>query len=311
MKDTSKCQSMNELNAREILGSTPGASFKELKASYRRMIVLVHPDKVGQDSVSQDRAKEASSRLNHAWEYLENRERQGLLGKDDSVCSSSYQAPRGRATYPHECDICGYAPATKISAPIVTSFIYSVRRGKYELNACKACGLAMSRMALSETLLKGWWGLGLFLVPHAIYRYFKNLEALKKIGIPAYRDPEVVTLSQYPSMVPPSPFKQPGPLIASAIALTLIGAVLFGGGSSSNGSNTSTKPTMYFGEVGSCYEQVTDAEGQKIQMTDCTSTSATLRSIAVVEAAYLCPSTALYSTEAKLPDGTIKIACLQ
>ena len=55
---------MNELQAREILGCSKSAGIKELKASYRRMIVMVHPDKAGQDAVSQDRAKEASSRLN-------------------------------------------------------------------------------------------------------------------------------------------------------------------------------------------------------------------------------------------------------
>jgi len=303
---------MNELKAREILGCSSSATFKELKASYRRMIVLVHPDKAGQDSLSQERAKEASSRLNHAWEYLENREKLGILGQKDSQSTSDYRAPRGRATYPHECDVCGFAPATRISAPIVTSFIYSVRRGKYELNACKACGLAMSRMALSETLLKGWWGLGVFLVPHAIYRYFKNLEALKKIDIPTYRDPEVVTLSQYPFMVPPSPFKQPGPVIASGIALIIIGALLFGGGSTSSDNSTSySQPSMYFGEVGSCYEDVTDAVGPKIQMVDCSSPSATLSSVAVVDASYLCPASSIYTTEAKLPDGTIKTACLQ
>jgi curved DNA-binding protein CbpA len=71
---------MNEQLAREILGCSSSANFKEIKASYRRMIVMVHPDKAGQDTVSQERAKEASSRLNHAWEYLENREKQGSLG---------------------------------------------------------------------------------------------------------------------------------------------------------------------------------------------------------------------------------------
>ena len=106
---------MNELQAREILGCSPTASFKEIKAAYRRMIVLVHPDKAGQDAISQDRAKEASSRLNHAWEYLENREKQGLLGKQDSESTYESTSSRGRATYPHECDIFGYAPATKIS----------------------------------------------------------------------------------------------------------------------------------------------------------------------------------------------------
>lgn len=299
---------MNELQAREILGCSTSAGYKELKAAYRRMIVLVHPDKAGQDSVSQERAKEASSRLNHAWEYLENREKHGLLGKVEAESTTSVQASRGRATYPHECDICGFAPATKISAPIVTSFLYFLRRGKYELNACKACGLAMSRMALRETLIKGWWGFGLFFVPHAIYRYYENIRALGRIDMPSYRDPEVVTLSQYPFRVPPSPFKEPVPLIASAIAIIIVGALLFGGGTS---SSTHTTPSMYFGEVGSCYEQVTATEGDKIQMIDCTDSAATLKSIAVTDGDYLCPSGTLYTTVANLPDGTVKTACLE
>ena len=298
---------MNELQAREILGCSATANFKEIKASYRRMIVMVHPDKAGQDAVSQERAKEASSRLNHAWEYLENREKQGLLGNAEAESTTSYQSSRGRATYPHECDICGFAPATRISAPVVTSFIYFLRRGKYELNACKACGLAMSRMALRETLIKGWWGFGVFFVPHAIYRYFQNIRALGKIDAPTFRDPEVTTLSQYPFRVPPSPFKQPVPLIASAIALMVIGVIFFNSGSS---SNTYTPPPMYFGEVGSCYQVVTSTEGNKIQMIDCAETSATLRSIAITDENFLCPVGTLYTTAADLPDGTVKRACL-
>ena len=299
---------MNELQAREILGCTNSATYKELKASYRRMIVMVHPDKAGQDSVSQERAKEASSRLNHAWEYLESREKQGLLGKVESESTNSYQASRGRATYPHECDICGFAPATKISAPIITSFLYFLRRGKYELNACKACGLAMSRMALRETLIKGWWGFGLFFMPHAIYRYYENIRALAKIDMPSFRDPEVVTLSQYPFRIPPSPFKDPVPLIASAIALTIVGAILFGGNSSS--SNYST-PHKYFGEIGTCYEETTSSEGDTINLIDCSNSAATLRSIAITDSDYLCPTGTLYTTVANLPDGTVKRACLE
>lgn len=299
---------MNELQAREILGCSPTAGYKELKASYRRMIVMVHPDKAGQDAASQERAKEASSRLNHAWEFLENREKQGLLGQAEAQSNTSYQSSRGRATYSHECDICGFAPATRISAPVITSFLYFLRRGKYELNACKACGLAMSRMALRETLVKGWWGFGLFFVPHAIYRYYENVRVLGKIDMPSYRDPEVVTLSQYPFRVPPSLFKDPVPLITSAIALTIVGTFLFSGSSS---SSTYTTPSMYFGEVGSCYEEVASSDVGEIRMVDCIDLAATLRSIAVTDSDSLCPIETLFTTTAKLPDGTVKTACLE
>ena len=299
---------MNELKAREILGCSSSASFKEIKAAYRRMIGMVHPDKAGQDAVSQERAKEASSRLNHAWEYLENREKQGVLGNTETQSNTSYKSPRGRATYPHECDICGFAPAARISAPMVSSFVYFVRRGKYELNACKDCGTAMSRIALRDSMVKGWWGFGLFFMPNVIFRYFKNIKILNRIDPPAFRDPDVVTLSQYPFRVPTSPFKEPVPLVASAIALLIIGSVFFGGSSS---PDTFTTPSKYFGQIGTCYEVITSAEGNKIAMIDCTDVNATLRSIAVTDATALCPTTTLYTSVANLPDGTSKTACLE
>lgn len=299
---------MNELKAREILGCSSSASFKEIKAAYRRMIVMVHPDKAGQDALSQERAKEASSRLNHAWEYLENREKQGVLGEAETQGTASFESSRGRATYPHECDICGYAPAARISAPMVSSFAYFVRRGKYELNACKECGTAMSRIALRSSMIKGWWGFGLLFMPNVIYRYFKNIQILNRIDPPSFRDPEVVTLSQYPFRVPRSPFKEPVPLIASAIALSIVGSIFFG---SSSSPVTYTEPPKYFGQIGTCYEVVTSPEGNKIAMIDCTDTKASLRSIAVTDDTYLCPTTTLYTTVAKLPDGVSKTACLE
>ena len=298
---------MNELLAREILGCSSNASFKELKASYRRMIMLVHPDRVSQETMSQERAKEASSRLNYAWEYIENREKLGLLGQSDNEFVNETAAPQGRPTYPHECDICGYAPATKVSAPIVSTFIYFIRRGKYELNACKLCGMALSRMALRNSLLKGWWGLGIVFIPNVIYRYVINMNLLRKIDNPTFRDPSVRTLSEYPFKVPASPFRQPAPLIASAIALIAILAVIL---SDPSQQSATSSAAMYFGQTNSCYEQLNTSEGQKIQMVDCASFTAILKSIATVEAENLCPENTLYTAIARPPDGDAKIACL-
>ena len=111
---------MNEIEAREVLGASKNATFKELKAAYRKLILLVHPDKAEKDELSQKRAREATSRLNRAWEYIENREKDGSLGKNDY--SSSKTKSFGRNTKSHECDLCGYAPAVKISAPMITTF---------------------------------------------------------------------------------------------------------------------------------------------------------------------------------------------
>ena len=299
---------MNETQAREILGCSASTGYKELKASYRRMMLVVHPDKAGKDFESQERAKEASSRVNHAWEYLEEREKNGVLGKVEAESYSNSQTSRGRATRSHECDICGFAPAIKISAPIITSFIYFLRRSKYELNACKSCGLALSRMALRETLIKGWWGFGIFFVPHAIYRYYLNTVSLGKTDPPTFRDPEVVTVSPYPLNIPKSPIKEPAPLIASAAALLIIAAFLF---SDTSNENDYTSPSMYFGEVGTCYMQVPAMPGIQVQLVDCSDSTATLKSTAIAEADYLCPPLTLFTTNAILPDGTNMTACLE
>ena len=299
---------MNEHKAREILGCTPEASYKELKSSYRRMIMMVHPDKAGQDVTSQERAKEASARLNYAWEYLENREKQGLLGKAETQQSSYAEPTRGRRTYPHECDVCGFAPAVRISAPMISSFLYFFRRGKYQLNTCQDCGIAMSRMALRSSMLKGWWGLGLFFMPNIVYRYFVNMSALKKMDPPRYRDPEVVTLSQYPLGKPPSPFTEFVPMVASALAIFIATALIFGGATE---STIPSAPTYYFGEIGSCYKDLQTVDGNTLQMVDCLDTEAAFRSISVKDFDYLCPEGTRYTTVAKMPDGTEKRACLE
>jgi hypothetical protein len=296
---------MNEIEAREVLGASKSATFKELKAAYRKLIILVHPDTAEKDELSQARAREATSRLNLAWEYIENREKSGSLGEEDY--SDNSKKTYGRNTRSHECDLCGYAPAIKVSAPMITTFYIFFRRGKYELNSCRSCGLAISRMALRETLIKGWWGIGIFFVPQAIYKYFQNCKLLSKIDFPKFRDPEVVTMSSFPLAVLKSPLKEPLPILTSLTAGLILAFIVFSGGSSSNSTQSASS---YFGEVGTCYEEVSSSDGDKIQMIDCSASNATLRSIAVTDEESMCPIGTLFTTVANLPDGTVKTACL-
>jgi hypothetical protein len=187
---------------------------------------------------------------------------------------------------------------------MITSFIYFLRRSKYELNACKSCGLALSRIALRETLTKGWWGFGVFFVPHAIYRYYLNSSALSKIDPPSFRDPEVVTMSNFPLAVLKSPLKEPLPLITSLVAVTILGFIIFSGGSSSN--STQVNP-QYFGEVGTCVKLVS---GEMLQMVSCDSSEAIYRSVMEVDDASECPTYSLYTTTTLPPSGLSKVACL-
>jgi hypothetical protein len=97
-------------------------------------------------------------------------------------------------------------------------------------------------------------------------------------------------------------------MAATAIALLLIGYFFIGGASSSSISQTT--PDYYFGQVGSCYEEVSSVGGDKVQLVDCGSSNATLTSVEEVNSPYLCPDTSIYTTVAKLPDGTTRTACL-
>lgn len=213
---------MNESKAREILGCKSNSTFKEIRSNYRKMIMLAHPDKVNQDFKSQERAKEISSRLNLAWEYLERREKEGLLGKPEIASTGIPFQARGRMPNTNECDICGFENAIRISAPFVKSFIYFFRRGKYEFNLCKFCGFALSRMALRETLIKGWWGVGVVFIPYYAFKYFGNSKKLGKMNNPGFRVASVISMSEYPLLVPPTPFKQPLPILASSAAILII-----------------------------------------------------------------------------------------
>lgn len=293
---------MNEIEAREVLGASKNATFKELKAAYRKLVLLVHPDKAEKDELSQKRAREATSRLNLAWEYIEDREKDGSLGKDDY--SSSNTKSFGRNTKSHECDLCGYAPAVKISAPMIKTFYIFFRRSKYELNSCRSCGLAISRMALRETLIKGWWGIGVFFVPHVTYKYFQNSKLLSKIDFPKFRDPEVVTMSNFPLAVLKSPLKEPLPIFTSLVAISILMFIIFSGGSSSSSTQVNSP---YFGEVGTCVKVVS---GSMLQMVNCDSSEATYRSVMEVNDASECPTYSLYTTTTSPPSGLSKVACL-
>jgi hypothetical protein len=187
---------------------------------------------------------------------------------------------------------------------MITTFYIFFRRGKYELNSCRSCGLAISRMALRETLIKGWWGIGIFFVPHAIYKYFQNSKLLSKIDFPKFRDPEVVTMSNFPLAVLKSPLKEPLPIITSLTAVAILAFIIFSGGSSSNSTQVTSS---YFGEVGTCVKEVS---GNMLQMVSCDSSEATYRSVMEVSDASECPSYSLYTTTTSPPNRPSKVACL-
>lgn len=67
-------EEVSEKRHYEILGLTPGASFSEIKASYRKLSMQYHPDKVGHLGEEFKRvAEEKMKEINSAYEFLKRK----------------------------------------------------------------------------------------------------------------------------------------------------------------------------------------------------------------------------------------------
>ena len=120
---------MNESLAREILGLTSSANFRAAKAAYRNLVRIHHPDRAGSDPAAQRRASETMSRINTAWEYLEQREKSGTFGTADSATSNKYSSQvwiRTRVRKTDECELCGSYPAKRIDVRGLQQIIFGM-----------------------------------------------------------------------------------------------------------------------------------------------------------------------------------------
>lgn len=68
--------------AYKVLGLTPAAGFDEVRASYKRLLKLHHPDRHGADPEAQRRATEVCARINDAYRIIETWKETGSLGDE-------------------------------------------------------------------------------------------------------------------------------------------------------------------------------------------------------------------------------------
>ena len=59
----------------QVLEVQPGASFAEIKKSYRRLMKIYHPDKYAKDPEKMKVAQAVSLKLNEAYSYFEERQK--------------------------------------------------------------------------------------------------------------------------------------------------------------------------------------------------------------------------------------------
>lgn len=68
--------------AYKVLGLAPTAGFDEVRASYKRLLKLHHPDRHGADPEAQKRATEVCARINDAYRIIETWKDTGSLGDE-------------------------------------------------------------------------------------------------------------------------------------------------------------------------------------------------------------------------------------
>lgn len=68
--------------AYKVLSLTPEAGFDQVRASYKRLLKLHHPDRHGADPEAQKRATEVCARINDAYRIIETWRETGSLGDE-------------------------------------------------------------------------------------------------------------------------------------------------------------------------------------------------------------------------------------
>jgi len=293
---------MLEREAREILGVTQNASFSEIKKSYRQLAKVMHPDLVTPEHQSQ--AAAAMARINEAWAAIEEREKNGALGKVETQSEPNFA--HGRRPNSSECFMCGYSPATYFKAPSVVSFLVWGNYRGFEGVACRNCGTTMSRLAALDSLRKGWWGLGILWMPYVIISWIRNELKFRKLSFPLARASDVVSLLSAPSPLARSPLKDPFSLVASVLAIFIVFSVISAPGTGIN-SSSGVDPTT-FGMQGTCY--TLNQAKQTVGLADCTNPLAVKISLGEAKSQSNCPSGTSETVNIKLKNGSDGVTCL-
>lgn len=217
---------LSETMAREILGVSSGADYKEIKKAHRTLVGLFHPDRADSDAESQAKAHVAMTRINEAWSVIEKRQNEGILGSASSVegektFTNTWNFSNRRPNK-SECSLCGSTPAQHFHIRGVVSALLAIGWPNYEGTLCKSCALAVNRNILRTTMTRGWWGIGIFVIPFLLLDSVFQSRKIRKMREPAFRDLRVITPYDLPLRAQKNPLRQLTPMASSIAALTIV-----------------------------------------------------------------------------------------
>lgn len=255
---------MTRAEAAAVLGISPTASEGEARKAYLSRARLLHPDRLAGVAAEEVKAATAAmAQLNDAYAAFK---KAGAPTESPTASGTSTDA-FDRASFPREpaCSLCGYMPAAKVKFNSVAGLVLFWQWRTTEAYFCRRCGEAMYNEAQASTLLKGWWGI---VAPVAtIVAFVANagrVFAVRRLEEPSTRSSGAYSLLSQPIRFSRPWFTRPASMLASILALTIIGFVVVGLVSTSGAPTSVVKPTV----VGSCWREVSDGTLGKVECSD-------------------------------------------
>jgi hypothetical protein len=163
----------------------------------------------------------------------------------------------------------------------VVGLVIFWRWGTLNATLCRSCGEAAYNDSQGSTLLKGWWGL---IAPFGnLIAFFLNMSRIGKVRAlskPVGRYPGAHTLLTHPLPQSTPWYKRPASMVASVIALSIVGfiiaALLQPVVSTSTSSSSNATEFVDVPPVGSCWSVEDDGGPASYEEVPCNSPRATL-----------------------------------
>jgi curved DNA-binding protein CbpA len=213
-------------NYYSILGLTRSATQDEIKTSYYRLAKEFHPDRHQNESNStiNDYAVKMSS-VSEAYEVLsdETSRRRYDVFLDVGEPPSSATEFNVRRPNASECMFCAHHPVATKTLRRNIGLLFVRKHAKFEIRACRGCGLNLARDMQNTTLLQGWYGfISFFANIGAALGNAQAIFAFSKLGDPVPPSDRVARPIAEPSHQGKSVFARAG-VYVSAVVLVIVG----------------------------------------------------------------------------------------
>ena len=213
-------------NYYSILGLTRSATHDEIKSAYYRLAKEFHPDRHQNegDSAINDYAVKMSS-VSEAYEVLsdESSRRRYDLFLDGGAPAAAATDFNVRRPNNSECMFCAHHPVATKTLRRNVGLLFMRKHAKFEIRACRGCGLNLAREMQNTTLLQGWYGfISFFANIGAVLGNAEAIFAFNRLDDPVPPTDRVARPIAEPSYQGKGIFSRAG-VYVSAVVLVVVG----------------------------------------------------------------------------------------